>query len=184
LHESLVHGNDDVLLSGDGHALAIQWRIANGGTVLVVANGSFLLNLPLANPARRPLAEETASWIGQGPKHIAFVTGFSVLGKSEGPVSLIQWIIEDPTTRWIALHLGLFGVISCLARAPILGRPRPDPPSDADRPAAHAEAIGALLQRADDPEAARALLASYRRWRFPRTPQEPHRSPARSATNF
>src|SRR5262249_32352549 len=68
LHRPVVHGNADVLLFGDGHAVAIQWPIADGGSVLVLASGSFLLNLALANPARRPLAEETANWIGHQPK--------------------------------------------------------------------------------------------------------------------
>ena len=49
------------------------------------------------------------------------------------------------------------------ARRTRLGRPRPDPVSGADRPAAHAEALGALLARGratnESHEAARALPA-------------------------
>ena len=79
------------------------------------------------------------------------------------------------TFRWVALHLGLFGLLACLARAPRLGRPSPDAPSDADRPAAHAEAVGALLERSRGAATARDLLETYRRWRFPRASQEPGR---------
>ena len=70
----------------------------------------------------------------------------NVPGDSEGPPTLIDLVVRIKTFRWVALHLGLFGLLACLARAPRLGRPSPDAPSDADRPAAHAEAVGALLR--------------------------------------
>jgi hypothetical protein len=177
VHEPIAPGSDHVLLSGDGHPLVVEWHVENGGNVLVVANGSFLLNLPLAIPARRPLAERTARWIGDEPRRIAFVSGSYPFGGPQGPPGLIEWITEDPTTRWVALQLALFGLIACLARAPILGRPRPEPAADVDRPAAHAEALGALLERGKNAEAARNLLAAYRRWRFPRAGHETGQDP-------
>jgi hypothetical protein len=77
------------------------------------------------------------------------------------------------------VHLGLFGLLACLAHAPRLGRPQPAPPSDADRPAAHAEAVGDLLARSHDIGAARNLLETYRRWRSPRLPQASRRTPGK-----
>ena len=140
-----------------------------GSRVLAIANGSFLLNLPLVNPARRPLAERVVEWIGEQPRRVAFVEGPLLLGESEVPPTLIDLVARIKPFRWVALHLGLFGLLACLARAPRLGRPSPDAPSDADRPAAHAEAVGALLERSRGAATARDLLGTYRRWRFPRT---------------
>ena len=37
------------------------------GRVLVIANGSFLLNEAVVNPARRPLAERVVEWAGERP---------------------------------------------------------------------------------------------------------------------
>jgi hypothetical protein len=71
--------------------------------------------------------------------------------------------------RWVAIQLGVAGLVAALARAPRLGRPRPDPGSDADRPATHARAIGSLLARTGSVPEATELLDRYRRWRYPRT---------------
>jgi hypothetical protein len=172
LHEPLSAKGTQVLLTGDDHVLAMQWQMGQGGKVLAIANGSFLLNVALVNPARRPLAEETADWIGEEPRRIAFVDGPSVIGDARGPRSLVELISDDARIRWVVLHLGLFGLLACLARAPRLGRPHADPPSDADRPAAHAEALGTLLERGRSPGSALDLLATYRRWRFPRALHE------------
>jgi hypothetical protein len=179
VHQPIAPGDEDVLLRGDGHPLAITWRVDGGGNVLVLASGAFLLNLPMAIPARRPLAERTARWIGQEPRRIAFVSGSSPLGEPHAPPSLIEWIFEDRTTFRVFLHMSVFALFACLARAPILGRPRGDPPSGVDRPAAHAEALGALLARGKNADAARDLLAVYRRWRFHRTASEHVRGPER-----
>ena len=66
----------------------------------------------------------------------------------------------------MAAQLLVLGLAACLARAPRLGRPRPEPPSGEDRPVAHPEALGALLARTGAGRDARPLDA-YRRWRQP-----------------
>jgi hypothetical protein len=168
LHEPLAADSEIVLLEGDGQVLAMEWETDNDNRVLAIANGSFLLNLPLVNVARRPLAEEVVAWLGKGRRRVAFVDGPTVLGGNPSPPTLFDLLERIPSFRWAAIHLGLFGLLASLARAPRLGRARPDPPSDADRPAAHAEALGALLERGKDVTSARKLLETYRRWRLPR----------------
>jgi hypothetical protein len=177
LHEPLSVDEDeqDVLLRGDGQTLAMEWETENGSKVLVLANGTFLLNLPLVNPERRPLTQRVVAWIGESPRRVAFVDGPSVLGGDQFPPSLFDLLARISSFRWVAIHLGLFGLLACLARAPRLGRPRPDPPSGTDRPAAHAEALGTLLGRSHSPEVARGLLETYRRWRSQRHPEESSR---------
>jgi hypothetical protein len=169
IHELLRAGSHEILLTGDGAVLATEWEVALRSRVLAIANGSFLLNLPLVNPARRPLAGRVVEWIGDRPRQVAFVEGALLLAETVSPPTLIDLIVGIRPFCWVFLHLGLFGLLACLARAPRLGRPSPEASSDADRPAAHAEAVGALLERSRGAATARDLLEIYRRWRFPRT---------------
>lgn len=179
VHESLKAdpNRDRELLLANGRALAIGWETRNRSSILILANGAFLLNLPLAIPGRRPLADRVLDWIGHGRRHVAFVDGPTVLGGPRPPPNLFELLGRIPSFRWAAVHLGLFGVVAALARAPRLGRPRPDPRPDNDRPAAHAEALGTLLERARSREVAVAILSTYRQWRHPRhpIPNEPRR---------
>jgi len=177
LHEPLKADREQVLLRGDGHVLAMDWETDSNSRILVITSGAFLLNLPLVNPARRALAAQAAAWVGNRSRQVAFVTGPSVLGNPDEDRTLLDLAWEDDRLFWIAIQFVVFGLLACLARAPRLGRPRPDPPSDADHPAAHAQALGALLERSRGTDTARHVLAAYRRWRFPRPPGALRRPP-------
>ena len=121
-----------------------------------MASGAFLLNATLVNAARRPLALRVVDWAGESPRKVAFVEGDGVLGDGPAAQSIFA-LLRVPPFGWVAAQMLALGLAACLARAPRLGRARPDPPSDADRPAAHAEALGALLARTGQPEQARAV---------------------------
>jgi hypothetical protein len=163
-HHTLKVASETVLLVGDDQPLAIEWTRNSGSRVLVVASGAFLLNAALVNPARRPLALRVVGWVDEAPRRVAFVEGQSVLGDAPGPRSVFELLWVPPFGRVAAQMLAL-GFAACLARAPRLGRPRPEPASDIDRPAAHAEALGALLYRTGQPVQARARLEAFRQWR-------------------
>jgi hypothetical protein len=163
-HQTLKVESERVLLTGDGLPLAIDWTRFNDSRVLVVASGAFLLNGAVVNPARRPLAVRVVDWVGDAPRKVAFVEGGGVLGAEPGMRSVFA-LLGVPPFGWVAAQMFALGLAGCLARAPRLGRPRPDPPTGADRPAAHVEAIGALLGGTRDRAAARAALAAYRQRR-------------------
>jgi len=169
VHAPLKRGEESSLLEGDGKTLAEEWEVQSGSRIMVIANASFLVNLALINPERRIMAGRVADWLGDPPLKVALVEGFSPIGDLESPPTLFDLIARIEGFRWAAIQLGLFGLLACLARAPTLGRPRPEPASDADRPAAHAEALGALLQRTRNPTAALEQVVRYRAWRSPRT---------------
>lgn len=161
-----------VLLAGEDSALAIETE-AFGGKGLIVANGSFLLNGALLNPERRPLASRVVDWVGEGPRKVVFIEGgapwdTSGDGESDSRPSGFSLLGSWPELRWVVVHLLLFGLLAALAASVRLGRPRPALPSGVDRPAAHAEALGDLLARTRDRNAAWAILETYRRWRQPR----------------
>jgi len=170
LHEPLRPDRQVVLLEGDGKPLVLDKSLPGRGLVLVIANGSFLLNEGLTNAARRPLAERVLDWPGSAAERVALVEGSFVLAGRAAAPSLWDLLKRLPAFRWIAVQVGLAGLLAALARAPRLGRPRPDPVSGADRPAAHALALGALLARAGAAPEAHALLERYRHWRHPQNP--------------
>ena len=162
-------GRGLVLLEGDGKALVLEKSIGGEERILVIANGSFLLNEAVVNPARRPLAERVLEWADRRAKQVALVEGSFVLGGADGDADALGPTAAAPALRWVAIQVGLAALLAALARAARLGRPRPDPPSGADRPAEHAVALGALLARAEAAQEAHELLDRYRRWRYPRT---------------
>ena len=153
----------------------MEWHRADDARVLVVANGSFLLNAALVNRARRPLASQVVRWAGEEPMHVAFVEGSFVLGDPPAQPSVFS-LLDIPPFGWLAAQLLALGLAVCLARAPSLGRPRPDPPSGEDRPVAHPEALGALWERTGAADDARSALRTYRLGTLATTPR-PGRGP-------
>ncbi len=127
----------------------------------MIANGSFLLErggcqsgTPAAGRARDRLGRQRL-------RACCLVEGSFVLGgRSEMP-TIWDLLWRIPPLRWVAIQVGLAALLAALARAPRLGRPRPDPPSGADRPAEHAagpgSAAGEDQSRKRSSRAARSL---------------------------
>lgn len=186
VHETLKVDAETVLLGcGPKQAIAMDWTRYNDSRVLVIANASFLLNAALLNAARRPLAEKVVEWAAEEPLHIAFAE--SAFGEDEEAASPSIFSIFERvmSIRWVMIQMLVLGLAACLWRAPRLGRARSEPPSDADRPAAHAEALGALMARLRKTSDARAILDAYRRWRYPsRFGTQPAAPSGRSASAF
>lgn len=104
---------------------APQW---GSSQLLVVTNGSFLLNLPLVNQEHRKLAVRLIEACGTPGKAVFLESG------EGGPLILA----EDPDdayptglevfTVWplgiIVLHMTALGILCCFAAYPIFGRPR------------------------------------------------------------
>lgn len=182
--ETLKIDAETVLLGcGPKKAIAMEWTRYNDSRVLVIANGSFLLNAALLNPARRGLAEKVVEWAAPDPVNVAFAEGSFGEDEEAASPSIFSILGRIVSIRWVMIQMLILGLAACLWRAPRLGRPRSDPPSDADRPAAHAEALGALMVRLRHAADARAILDAYRRWRYPsRFGTEPAATRGRSAT--
>jgi hypothetical protein len=154
--------------------------------ILVAANGSFLLNLPLVNPQHRLLAGEL---IEQCEYREELQVAVLETGAQGAPVYL-----EEPNplpsylkllTVWplnvILLHALALGILVCFFFAPIFGRPidrriqtvvegRPifvsigsetTGPSDFGR---HIEALGELMSRTGDVQYAHARLQHYEQY--------------------
>ncbi len=154
-----------VLASGQGDPLIIEDQRTNGN-ILVLANGSFVLNYPLINKENRKLAGKIVDSVGDD-KYVVFLqAGSSPPVLEEDPV---QRIPSPFTFLWIApinyvlLHLILFGLILCFARYPIFGIPRNDDPDNLSDFGEHINALGALLARTGKQGYAIERLQAYRK---------------------
>jgi len=137
LHTSLASPTDDpndpsytpLLMTDQGPLVTkVTWPEWGSSQLLVVANGSFLLNLPLVNHENRALAVKLISACGTPGKAVFLESS------AGGP----RILLEDPDdtyptglevfTVWplgiIVLHLTLLGILCCFAVFPIFGRPR------------------------------------------------------------
>jgi len=154
----------------------LVWRITNpswndgqdDGQIIVVNNGSFLLNLPLVEHEHRKLAAQLIAACGPAPKKVLFL---------ESGAAGVTVHDEEPGTRYptgfeaftvwplnaILLHFVFLGLVVLACRWTVFGRPRqlPRPPvSDFGQ---HVDALGELLARTRDQTDAQNRLAEYRR---------------------
>jgi hypothetical protein len=163
--EPLLTWGDEVLAA---RLTNLQWW-EGSGQVILVSNGSFLLNLPLVEHEHRKLAARLvaeADTTGEPGRCVFLESG-------PGPVRILE---RDPGPRlqtpldllkiwpwsYVLLHLAVLGIIFSFARWPIFGTPRglPDPGlSDFGK---HVTALGELLATTADRNFAKARLTQYR----------------------
>jgi hypothetical protein len=128
--------------------------------MLVVANGSFLLNMPLVNHQHRLLAGKLIDAC-QPFTRVAFLE--SQFG---GPVVLGgRKRMNEQARRMrvlLASHWLLLGAVVCLYLFPIFGRPKSLSTASGSDFGDHVEAMAALLERAGSTPYARRQLEIYR----------------------
>ncbi len=157
-------GQVDKLLTSGDKLLVSRMALPhwNGSQILLVANGSFLLNLPLVNHEHRKLAGKLIEATGE-PGQVVFLES----GKGGPPIdpppvdSSIWTLFEGWPLGAILLQLAAAGVIFCFARWPIFGRPKQPPPESTADFAKHVTAVGQLMARTRDRQF--ALCASRAR---------------------
>ncbi len=159
LSETLLSADNDVLVR---RITCADW---DGGQIIVVTNGSFLLNLPLVEKEHRKLAGKLIAECGP--------PGKAVFLESEpgGPFVFETDPSENhPTgmeafTVWpigaILLHFVALGILYVFARAVIFGRPHELPPEAVSDFGRHIYALGELLARTQDRKYARERLTHY-----------------------
>jgi hypothetical protein len=140
----------------------------HNGQILVVANGSFLLNYPLVNHEHRKLATRLVNACGPDKKVLFLESGPggpAVLDKepASGPVTAFELLQVWPLNA-ILLHLTVLGIVFCLSQAAIFGRPRELPPEPTADFGKHVAAMGQLLARTGDRHYAQARITQYRQF--------------------
>jgi hypothetical protein len=157
----LLQSENDIL----AHRVAQSWW--NGSSVIVVANGSFTLNMPLVNHENRKLAGRLIdSSCGQsGGKSVAFLeTGeFIVVDTRKGrgdSLSALRLLTEWPIS-FMLIHFAALGIACCIALSPIFGRAKHLPPQVTADFGQHVKAIGSHLARTKDAAYARTKIDQY-----------------------
>lgn len=149
---------------------AIITRIADpptmgDGQVIVVTNSSFVLNYPLINHQHRKLAGKLIEECAPGAK-VAFLESRSgeptVLDKEpEAPGGGLFDIAQVWPLNAIVIHLTVLGIIYCLSRAPIFGRPKEIPSEATADFGKHVTALGQLMARSKDRAYAEQRIQQY-----------------------
>ncbi len=134
--------------------------------MLVVTNGSFLLNLPLVNHEHRKLAGRLIAEVGPAGQSVAFLEsrpGGPPIRDDEppiGPPTGMEIFTVWPT-NWILLHLAAVGILFCFSRLPIFGRPRELPPPPTSDFGQHVDAVARLRKRSNGRPYATARVMHY-----------------------
>ncbi len=168
LNDRLQPSDNAEVLLRSGDDMLVSRELWNDSRLIVVANGSFLLNLPLVNHEHRKLAGKLIAEIGEPAKNVVFLESYpggpSIRGKdpeASMPTGLEMFNIWP--TNWILMHLAMIGVLFCFMRWPIFGRPRPSEPIGASDFGRHVEALALLLKRSGDRNYARSKMLQYRK---------------------
>lgn len=157
-----------VLLDSDAGPLVRRVtdpRRWGGSQVLVVANGGFLLNLPLVNREHRKLAQRLVEACGENQEVVFLESGPGGPPvfrdePEEGPPTGLELFTVWPIGLMM-IHLLALGVLSCFVLFPSFGRARELPapsPSDFGQ---HIEAVGELLARTGGADYVTSRLRHY-----------------------
>lgn len=159
---------------GDGYEPedAIVTRITDkaafgeSGQVIVVTNGSFVLNYPLVNHEHRKLAAKLVEQCAPGAS-VAFIESRNgeptVLDKE--PEAAVGGGLLEIAKQWplnaMVVQLVLLGIFFCLSRAAIFGRAKELPSEASADFGKHVTALGQLMARSKDRVYAEQRIAQY-----------------------
>lgn len=151
----LLATTDDVLVA---RVHKLHWP--DDSQLLLVANGSFLLNLPLVNHEHRKLAGTLIASTAEEGKVVLLSSGKGGPPIDPPPTDNSLWRVFGAwPLNVVLLHFAVLGVIFCFARWPIFGRPRTPLGNSLSDFGKHVEAVGRLLRRTGDRNYALEKLA-------------------------
>ncbi len=154
---------DDVLLASGPDAIVTR-RDVHLGQVIVVANGSFLLNLPLVNKEHRKLAGALINESLQGDRVVFLEAGGDVdVGDdtAQGLPSIWRFLNTEPLS-YLLRSVIFFSLVLIFAMWPIFGVAREESRHHLMDFGRHIEALGKLLARTRNPRYAWNRLGLYR----------------------
>ncbi len=168
-HTRLLPPEDADMLLGDeqGQPLVSEWADEEWeGRLILVENGSFLLNLPLVNTEHRKLAGKLVTSLGPPERSVIFLES----GPGGPPI-----FAEDPTAEpptgfalfgvWpisaVLLQLAALGIVFSLMRWLVFGVPRRLPRESLTDFGDHVSALGRLLASSRDRAYAYERLKEY-----------------------
>jgi hypothetical protein len=160
--EPLLTSGDQTLVARLAHE---DWQ---GSQVILVENGSFLLNLPLVNHEHRKLAGALIDEVKKsaGPNApVVFLEsgpGGPKISDEDPRLELPPGPADRPPLIYVWHHAILASVLLVFASWSIFGRPRQVPPPPRSDFGQHVESLGALLEQSRDREYCMSRIDQYR----------------------
>jgi hypothetical protein len=155
----------EVLLESNGDPLVMRCELGDS-QIIIVTNGSFLLNLPLVNREHRKLAGKLIDSVGPPDKTVAFLEsgpgGPKITDNdpdSRLPAGFAVFCLWP--TNWILLHVVVVGILFCFWRFPIFGIPIPRESAELSDFGKHLDAVGELLKQSRNEAYAKERLKQY-----------------------
>jgi hypothetical protein len=162
----IIPPSDARSLLRDGKDRLVSRVQYDDSQMILVANGSFLLNLPLVNHQHRKLAAKLVDEIGATPQQVVFLDvpsgnpGILDADPQQTHLGVLDWL-KHPTLGMVVLHLAALATLVIYCRAPIFGLPKTAAAAASADFGQHVAALGSLLERAGDEEYARGRIAAY-----------------------
>jgi hypothetical protein len=153
----------EVLLESKGDALVTRIGFEQS-QLLVVTNGSFLLNLPLVNHEHRKLAAALVRCVGPKKKVVFLESSSHPTISDEDPEFRMPTGLELLSVKpfnQILLHFAVLGIIFCFVRLPVFGQPRDESPPVLSDFGQHVASLGELLSLTGDRRYAWERLLQY-----------------------
>ena len=154
---------EPLLETEKGPFVARSPRYGGASQLVVVANGSFLLNYPLANHEHRKLAARLIETAGPGERVVFVESGpFGLSIADEDHPSRSHWdIVTRFPFNWMLAQFTAMGIVFCFCRWPIFGRPRKVRGESLTDFGRHITALGALLRDKGDATFPKEQLRKY-----------------------
>lgn len=164
----LVEDTEILLGTGKEAIVARLGSEYSDNQIILVNNGSFLLNLPLVNPEHRKLAAKLVNQCDQSyyaPDSVAFL-------ETEGGVRIMnadqstdgnsgwEWLSKWPLNL-VGLQMAWWLIVLCFALYPIFGRAKRLPSAQTSDFKKHIDSVGDLLQATDDHGYAQLRIQQY-----------------------
>lgn len=139
---------EPLLSTRKGPFVARSPRCYGDSQLIVVANGSFLLNYSLVNHEHRKLAAELIETAGPGERVVFVESGFGGLQIAEDDKpSQTPWeIVTRFPFNWMLGQFTVLGILFCFSRWPVFGRPKRIEQESLTDFGRHITALGRLLR--------------------------------------
>lgn len=183
----IAEPEQSVLLNADGQPFVFRLqRPERDGQIIVVRNGSFLLNFALVNREHRALAKKLIDECDLSGAVVFLESGPGEVRIQDRVDAHQPWAwISRPPLRYIVPHLLVWGVLFCFVLYPIFGRAKRFQPlkqGTVPKPLgsitqsdslsihnqttttsfrAHLVALAKMLQRSEQPAAAKQKIQNY-----------------------
>jgi hypothetical protein len=156
-----------ILLQSENDILAHRFQQGqwSSSKVIVVANGSFTLNMGLVNKEHRKLAAKLVAECGPAARMAFLESGpqgvYVDKGVKQDQGNHALRIFGVWPVSFIFIHFAALGIAYCIAAFPVFGRPQTLPGENRSDFGQHIAALGELLRKTKDASFAESRIRQY-----------------------